>query len=54
MCYLRKMNLNYLHHLINHENIFVSVSDINNKKIIINLLINHYRSKRPKLLVVFD
>lgn len=54
MCYLRKMNLNYLHHLVNHENILIPSDYINNKKIIIKLLINHYRSKKPKMVLVFD
>ena len=54
MCYLRKMNLNYLQHLVNHENILISNDHITNKKIIINLLINHYRNKKPELILVFD
>ena len=54
MIYLSKMNLKYLHHLINHENIKITLDVVNNKKILIKILIDYYTSKKPQKILTFD
>lgn len=52
MYYLTKMNVEYIHHLIKHENIKVELSKMNNKKKLIQILINHYNNKHSKNLLL--
>jgi hypothetical protein len=54
MIYLNKMNLKYLHHLINLENIKIKLQDETNKKILIKVLIKYYSSKKPIKILTFD